>query len=176
MSASRRPPRALARRTIALTTLLLLCDPSHAETAYVVDRLMAGIREGNKVTDKVVRVVPTGTALEVLRRDGDVARVRAQDGLEGWIDTGYLMDEPPATARMAALEDTLAETLQQLDTLRQPGRSSATTPTPTAGGSRRTWYLAGFLASALVGLGTGFVAGLSWHARRERQKLAGYRI
>ena len=137
---------------------------------------MAGIREGSKITDKVVRVVPTGTPLEVLQREGDVAKVRAQDGLEGWIDTGYLMTEPPATARMAALEDTLAETLQQLDTLRQPRRSTASTTSSPADGWRRAWYLAGFLASSLVGLGTGFVAGLLWHSRRERRKLAGYRI
>lgn len=154
-----------------------LCPPVQAETAYVIDQLLAGIREGTKVTDKVLRVVPTGTRLDVLEQNGAIARVRTEDGLEGWIDAGYLMEQPPAALRIVSLQETLAETQDQLHRLQQSGDKDrqASVPAvddPTSFGGRLIFSLGAMLAGSCAG----FFIGLSWQSRRERRKLAGYRI
>lgn len=90
--------RALA---IALTVWPLA---SFAETLYVSDRLVIGLRSDITETATVVKSVESGTALEVLERHGTRARVRGSDGVEGWVEERYLSPQPPSRARVAELE------------------------------------------------------------------------
>ena len=46
----------------------------------------------------------SGTAVEVLERNPNYARVRLADGREGWVKATFLVDEKPAAARVLELE------------------------------------------------------------------------
>jgi SH3 domain protein len=46
----------------------------------------------------------SGTALEVLERVPNYARVRTPSGQEGWVKSAYLVGEKPAQARIAETE------------------------------------------------------------------------
>ena len=84
--------------------LMLWPLTSAAETLYVIDRLIIGLRSDLTESATVVKSVETGTALEVLERHDDRARVRDPQGAEGWIDARYLGAQPPTRAQIAELQ------------------------------------------------------------------------
>ena len=77
-----------------------------ADTAYVTDNLRLGLHEAEDTSDRAFRVLESGQPMEVLLRAGNYANVRLPDGTEGWVKTGYLVDEKPAKLIVA---ETMAE-------------------------------------------------------------------
>ena len=49
-------------------------------------------------------VLPSGTEVEVLKRDGALVHVRTASGSEGWVDAQYLSEEKPAALLLADAE------------------------------------------------------------------------
>lgn len=103
--------------------LLLACGTAAAaDTAYVIDKLLVGIHESKDTDSAIVKVVPTGTPLEVIKREGDVANVSEPGGASGWIDAAYLSKEPPAQQRIAELEKAKSALEDQLKHIEQASR------------------------------------------------------
>jgi SH3 domain protein len=102
-------------RTIPKATFLalFLCISlsAQAETRFVTDELEVDLRSGTSTQHRIVRMLPSGTALEVLSEDKDsgYSRVRLPGGAEGWILTRFLSRTPSARARLADTEKKLAE-------------------------------------------------------------------
>ncbi|MBT8447090.1 MAG: TIGR04211 family SH3 domain-containing protein [Gammaproteobacteria bacterium] len=99
--------RISLRAAILCAGLALAAGNAGAEAVYVIDKLLVGIHENASLESAIVKVLPTGSELEVLERDGDMAHVRGS-GVEGWVDTTYLMNEKPAALKLAALEQEVA--------------------------------------------------------------------
>ena len=115
----RRPARLLP------ALLLLACGAAAAaDTAYVIDKLLVGIHESRDTDSAIIKVVPTGTKLDVLKRDGDVANVSEPGGASGWVDAAYLSAEPPAQVRIAELEKAKAALEDQLKHVEQASRGA----------------------------------------------------
>lgn len=107
------------------TLLLFACATAvAADTAYVIDKLLVGIHESRDTDSAIIKVVPTGTRLEVLKRDGDVANVSEPGGASGWVDAAYLSAEPPAQVRIAELEKIKAALEDQLKHVEQASRGA----------------------------------------------------
>ena len=72
-----------------LVAYLLLLGPvgAAAETAYVGDRLLLGIHETKTLDSAIIKLLPSGTAVDLLERDGPLARVRSRDLLELEVET-----------------------------------------------------------------------------------------
>jgi SH3 domain protein len=111
--------------TALVAMVLLLPATTAAETAYVIDRLLLGVHESRELNSAIIKVLPTATALEILERDGDFARIRTPDGVTGWTDASYLMSEKPAQllvaeldARRQELDGALADARAQLETFK----------------------------------------------------------
>ncbi len=102
--------------TLGIVTAVLLSLPmmAVAETAYIIDKLLVGIHKEKELNSAIVKVVPTGTPLEVLKREGDFARVRTTEGLNGWVDSSYIMLKKPAQLMVLDLEARLSEAQQVL--------------------------------------------------------------
>lgn len=100
-----------------LISALLLGAPltGVAETTYVIDQLLVGLHAEKNLESAITKVLPTGTMLEILERDGELARVKDNDNSEGWIDIAYLMDNPPARLMVGRLERANTALQQQLD-------------------------------------------------------------
>ncbi len=99
--------------------------PAQAETRYVSDVLYISLREAPEDGARVLRIVKSGTPLEVLETVDGYAHVRTQDGLEGWAKAKFLVDEPiardklkAAEERIAALEKENAELRKQVEGLK----------------------------------------------------------
>lgn len=95
--------RSLAVTAIAATALV--ANAGAAQTAYVIDKLLVGVHEEKSLDSEIVKVLPTGTELEVLERDGELARVRDPSGDTGWVDAAYLMNERPAALLVEELSE-----------------------------------------------------------------------
>nr|VFJ59036.1 MAG: SH3 domain protein [Candidatus Kentron sp. FW] len=108
------PFATYVKRWIIIGLLACLPGIACAETAYVIDRLLAGIHEDKTQDSTVLEVLPTGSALEVISREEDFTRVRTTNGIVGWIDTNYLMSEKPAQLLLMELEAVQEQTETEL--------------------------------------------------------------
>lgn len=101
-------------RRALLAALLTLSVPGYAETVYVIDRVVVGVRAEPVEGAAVVKSVETGAALEVLDRQDTMVQVREPQGTEGWIDARYLSAQPPARSQVQTLQTELARLRAQL--------------------------------------------------------------
>jgi SH3 domain protein len=89
-----------------LLLLVILISPVHAETRYATDDLTVPVRSGASTRHKILRMVSSGTPLEILQTGDDgYTQVRTPEGTVGWILTRYLMDQPPTRDQVAQLEE-----------------------------------------------------------------------
>lgn len=87
---------------------------AQAETRYIVDQAKLPLRSGQSTSHAIVRMLPSGMAVQVLEQSSSgYTRVRTPGGKEGWILSRYLMKEPAARVRLIAAEKELSR-LHQL--------------------------------------------------------------
>lgn len=91
-------------RYITLCVLTLFVSTGQAETNYVTDELRVGLHRDMTTDSPIVTIVPSGTALDVLTRQGELVKVREPEGKEGWVHQRYLLDTPPDNTRMLELQ------------------------------------------------------------------------
>lgn len=103
--------------TAALTAgLAIVCAPACAETVYVIDKLLVGVHSEESLESPIIKALPTGTPLEVLRREGDLAQIKGPEGVTGWVDAVYLTKEQPAAMLLEGLEAQNRELAENLRT------------------------------------------------------------
>ncbi len=90
-----------------------------AETQYVTDRIEVTLRAGESTRYKILKMLPSGTPLEVLgvNETTDYARVRTSEGTLGFVPAAQLQAEPAARDRLAQVENRLKEIQQEPDAL-----------------------------------------------------------
>ncbi len=90
-----------------------------AETRYVTDQLEITLRAGESTRYKILRMLPSGTPLEVLgvNQKTDYARVRTPDGTLGYVLVSQIQTEPSARNRITEMEARLAELQQKPEAL-----------------------------------------------------------
>jgi len=99
------------KKLLALACLAcLLTAQAMAETNYISDQLEVTLRSGKSTSHSIIRMLRSGTPVEVLNQDKDsgYSLVRAQ-GKEGWVLTRYLMTRPVARDQLAEAQKKLAE-------------------------------------------------------------------
>lgn len=109
-----RTPWLLALGALCCAARPLLAAP---DSAYVIDKLLVGIHEAEDLTSAIVKVLPTGSKLEIIERKGEKAQVKDADGIVGWVDAAYLMPEAPAALQLEQLKrdkEALADRLKSL--------------------------------------------------------------
>lgn len=87
---------------------------AQAETQYVTDQLQISMRAGESTRYKIVRMLESGTPLDVLgvNQSTEYARVRTDDGKLGYVPISQLQKEPSARTQLAGMQARLTE-LQQ---------------------------------------------------------------
>jgi len=98
---------------LAALLLAVLAQSAVAQTRYVSDEFEITLRTGPSTANQIVRMLESGTQLEMLEQDPEsgYTRVRTLGGTEGWVISRYLMPEPAA-------RDQLADMRQRLETIR----------------------------------------------------------
>jgi uncharacterized protein YgiM (DUF1202 family) len=77
-----------------------------------------GIHRDRTPDSPIIQVVPTGAPIEVVERNGDFVQVRTADGVTGWVDASYVMDEKPAHLVLAELESVNAARAAEIEAAR----------------------------------------------------------
>ncbi|TDJ16494.1 MAG: TIGR04211 family SH3 domain-containing protein [Gammaproteobacteria bacterium] len=104
-------------RPCALATflwLVLLTAPASAETVYVADRFEIGVHDNTNIDSAIVAVIPSGTPLTVIDRDGEFVKVSTPDGVRGWVDTRYVVSDKPSITLLEERDTKLRDTLLSL--------------------------------------------------------------
>ncbi len=93
----------LARMFFA-STVFVVSQASVAATKYVTDEFEIMLRTGQSTQHEIRRQIKSGTPLEVLQESDGYTNVRMPNGVEGWVLTRYLMNQPSGRDLLAALE------------------------------------------------------------------------
>lgn len=84
--------------------LLVVALPAAAEQAWVRGEVRLNLRSGAGNQYRILGVIKTGDAVQVLERGENWTKIRTGEGEEGWIPGGYLDAQPPPTIRLGQLE------------------------------------------------------------------------
>ncbi len=76
---------------LAATPGILDAEPA----AYVTDTIRLALRAGPSADQKSLGVVESGQAVEILRAGEEWTLIRSATGLEGWVPSRYLTEQPP---------------------------------------------------------------------------------
>ena len=109
---------------VLIAVMLCLCATAAlAETRYVSDQLEITLRSGTSTRHEILRMLPSGTPLEVLKTDSEsgYTRVRIPQGQTGWVLTRFLMKTSAARDQLARMQKKLAEV--ELENRRQQTNS-----------------------------------------------------
>ncbi len=84
-------------RILMLATALILSTAAHAQPQgahYVSDKFEITLRSGPTLQHKILRMVPTGSRLDVIQNDGEWALVKWNE-TEGYVQTRFITTELP---------------------------------------------------------------------------------
>ena len=98
--------------------LSVLAVPAGAETVYVSGRFEIGVHDNINIDSVIVAVIPSGTPLAVIDRNGEFVEVSTPDGTKGWVDARYLVSEKPSVALLEEQEAKLQEAMRSLGAAR----------------------------------------------------------
>jgi uncharacterized protein YgiM (DUF1202 family) len=95
----------MSRTSVAIGTLLLIHVLSaNAQTLYVDDQLQIGLHAKPTLSSPIIELLPSGTELQLIERNGALAKVRTSSDVEGWVDGNYISTALPARAQVKDME------------------------------------------------------------------------
>jgi SH3 domain protein len=99
---------------VCLLCIIPLANAS-AEPGWISDQFEVMLRSGPSTSNAIERMLPSGTALEVVEHDAEsgYSKVRTAAGTEGWVLTRYLMGEPSAREQLTTLTGRLTNANSQ---------------------------------------------------------------
>lgn len=105
----------------SLWIALFVSAGASAQTEFVSDELEVTLRTGPSTQNAIVRILKSGTPLNVLEKDSDsgYARVTTNAGTEGWVLMRFMSSQPVARDRIVVVERRLQEARQAADNARQ---------------------------------------------------------
>jgi len=181
-SARDMPMRILA--LIALAPFLALAVPAAAQTQYVRDELRVNMRTGPGNQYRITRVLVSGDAVTHLAENDGWVQIRAADGEEGWVPSGYVGAATPASVSLPRAEAKLAQAqarveelegrlgsqtdaITELETLRARNLELETENIQLVGSARwKSLGIGALIAAAGVALGAMWPRGGASRARR----------
>ena len=173
--------RAAIYLVVALVSLPLAAQD---QTVYVNDDLRIALRAGPGDEFRVIRILLAGTELAELERNEPWVRVSQPGGAEGWVQSRYISEEPPARVQMPrlleaqernrAIIERLEAQLAKLDTVsKEADRLRETTTTLSSENARLTYSerARDMLSGAGIAL-VGLLVGALWPRRNGANSLA----
>ncbi|MBF0201411.1 MAG: TIGR04211 family SH3 domain-containing protein [Desulfamplus sp.] len=76
-----------------------------AETGYVSDMLILGVREGPGREHNIISTLRSNNAVEILEKKGDYLKIKTEAGYQGWVEGRYISFELPKTVIIENLKN-----------------------------------------------------------------------
>ena len=109
----------LVKKTVLFLLAFSLPAWAQAQTQYVSDKLVIMLRSGQGNQFQILKALPSGSKLTVLQtEESGYTRVETEDGIEGWVRSQYLIDEPIALYKLERADKKLARIAEQNKLLR----------------------------------------------------------
>ncbi len=101
------------------------------QTVYITDQILVGLHVEKSLQSPIIKLIPSGSVLELVKQEAELSFVRDSTGTGGWVDTSYISEfssaEPriqDAEARIRSLETSLnnarlGQTSEEIDNLMQ---------------------------------------------------------
>ncbi|MBU0499926.1 MAG: TIGR04211 family SH3 domain-containing protein [Gammaproteobacteria bacterium] len=102
-------------RPSAILLPLLLALAPQAQGAFITDKLLVGLYGNLDNSSKPIKILSSGTSVEVLERQRGYIKVKLNDGSVGWVELRYVTDDTPSQAKLAELEKQNKQIQQNLD-------------------------------------------------------------
>lgn len=101
----------MKRITLFILTLLVLY-PAVAEKRYISDELWINLRSGPGNDYKILKILKSGSHLQLVESDDETkfSKVITDKGLEGWVPTRFIQDEPIAFEKLILTQRELKKT------------------------------------------------------------------
>ncbi len=106
--------------TFIAALVLTFSAGAHA-ASYVTDRLSAPLRGIPEADGPIVKQVIAGAPLTVIERQGQMIKVKSEDGSEGWIDANQVSTEKPLQLMYIELSDKFNRAQEQLKSAQSSG-------------------------------------------------------
>jgi len=108
--------------TLSLVGLTLLLPQAQAQTGttkYISDEISISIREAPRNDAGLIGIIKSGARVSLLETLGpeSFAKIRTEDGREGWMTARFLTDEPAAITKLAAVRSELSAAKKTIDGL-----------------------------------------------------------
>ncbi|MBW1840852.1 MAG: TIGR04211 family SH3 domain-containing protein [Deltaproteobacteria bacterium] len=106
--------------------LLLLSSVVQAEKMYVSDHVEITLRTGKGIDHKIISMIHSGEAVEVIEPSGQWTKIRTASGREGWVLSRFLKSEEPSRIALEKLKknyeammEQVAPSLEEIKTLKE---------------------------------------------------------
>ncbi len=135
-------------RLVSLVLIAGLCTGA-ATGAHITDKLVVGLYAEPGTEGSPIKLLASGTPLEVVQRKGDLVEVRMADDVSGWVEARYVTEEKPAKAMLLETQTRLRALTKELEALKAEGATLAAAPAePPSAPSAREAQLRQALSSA----------------------------
>ncbi len=104
---------------LVIAGIFLLVSHIAFAQSYVTDKVVVGVYDIASTDGSLLKVLPTGTPLETLQTSDGFTQIRTPDGLTGWIETAYIIDNKPAQLLVLELTDKHRQAETELESARK---------------------------------------------------------
>ena len=108
---------------IAFFSIMLVTSTVSAKTMYVNDMVKLMLRSGRGLENRIIAIIESGDAVEMLEEGDQWSRVRTQAGKEGWVLTRYLTENETASRKLARLQEAHETLLSENETLKEENQT-----------------------------------------------------
>ena len=88
-----------------------------AEIAYVTDEVNIGLHKEPTNESPIIKLVPSGTKLNIIERENDLIHVEEPEGVRGWINTQNVLNNKPGKTKINKLKITNKELHKKIEIL-----------------------------------------------------------
>ena len=96
----------------------------HAEVAYVTDKIKIGLHQEASNESPIIKLVPSGTKLNIIERENDLIYAEEPEGVRGWINNQNILNSKPGRAKVIELETVNKELEKKIQTLQNESEQS----------------------------------------------------
>jgi SH3 domain protein len=102
------------RQLILCLTVLLFPLLTAAETAFITNEIRVGLHTEKTIDSPIIKILSSGAALEIIKREENLSYVQEPGGISGWVDNSYLKSEQPLSNEARKLQEQIRSLEQQL--------------------------------------------------------------
>jgi SH3 domain protein len=105
--------------TICITSMVV-----HAEVAYVTDKIKIGLHQEASNESPIIKLVPSGTKLNIIERENDLIYAEEPEGVRGWVNSQNILNSKPGRTKVIELETVNKELEKKILSLQNESEKS----------------------------------------------------